>query len=651
MSDAKWRLMVDWSGNGDFSGTDDDITAATLGLSLRHMRDLKTEYMDAARLDIRLANSDHKYSPPNASSTLHGKLKPGRKVWLSAAFPCDEFGGAAGASLANRAPEYGSAYRWTATQPSFRIAANGGAQTDGAGAGRRIATMNFGIAHASFGCDFTRGSDAATHGGLALRYSDANNFLYVRFTANKAQLRKVENGSDALLAEATLQWNAGDKRFVQVVLHGNLIRVFVNRRQVLTARSTFNAAATKHGLYCDGAASHLWHRFGGWVSLFYGDLHSIDPQPGASECRIRAYDEMRRLESVTLYMYATSSFPQTSDEILDDILDYAGIDAAFRLPDTGAELVPKLWSPPLWDAQAMDEIQSLQDEEDGFIYVDGHGFWRLEKRDHRKAAPHTTAKATLQSRGGSANAYFSALEWSDGADNIENKLFMRIRDARNNGHRTAWTLGETPYFNANETREFLAESKDFDVVGGQLTPQANIDYKANSRADGAGTDITAQVSVTYPATRLYNGKGTLIRVRFGSAAGYLTRLAMRTANALTYNAPLLLTAENASSQAVYGQRIRSIDARWTRETQRAQATLDNRIARRASPRTALTATLLNGTSANTLLMLQLRLSDRVSVRYTDMGVNGDFFVEGRSLEVTQGGKRVKRTLLLQAAGS
>ena len=83
------------------------LRGATLGLSLRHMRDLKTEYMDAARLDIRLANSDHKYSPPNASSALHGKLKPGRKVWLSAAFPCDEFGGAAGASLANRAPEYG----------------------------------------------------------------------------------------------------------------------------------------------------------------------------------------------------------------------------------------------------------------------------------------------------------------------------------------------------------------------------------------------------------------------------------------------------------------------------------------------------------------------------------------------------------------
>ena len=650
MSEAKWRVMVDWSGDGRFAGANDDVTGATLGLSLRHIRDLKTEYIDPARLDIRLANSAHKYSPPNAASALHGKLKPGRKVWLSAAFPCDEFGGAAGSALANRAPEYGSAYLWTATKPGFRIAANGRAQTSGASAGRRIATMDFGIADASFGCDFTRGSDATTHGGLTLRYSDANNFLYTRFTPNKAQLRKVQNGGDTLLAEATLKWDAGDKRFVQAVLHGELIRVFVNRQEVLSAQSSFNASATRHGMYCDGAADHLWQQFGGWVSLFYGDLHSIDPQPGDGECRIRAYDEMRRLENVTLYMYATSSFPQTSDEILDDILNYAGVDAALRLPDTGAQLVPKLWSPALWDARAADAIQSLQDEEDGFIYVDGHGFWRLEKRGHRSASPHTTARAVLRSVSGGTDAYFSALEWSDGVDNIENKLFMRIRDATNHGHRTAWTLGETPYFNAGETREFLAESKDFDVVGGQLTPQANADYTANTKADGAGADITAQVSVTYPATRLYNGKGTLIRVRFGSTAGYLTRLAMRTANALTYNAPLLLTAESASSRTAYGQRIRSIDAHWTRETRHAQTTLDTRLARRASPRTTLRVTLPNGSDANTLAMLQLRLSDRVSVRYADMGVSGDFFIEGHRLEVEQGDRRVKRTLLLQAAG-
>lgn len=648
MSEAKWKLLVDWQGDSRFAGVDDDITDATLQLSLRHMRDLKTEYMGAAQLDIRLANSDHNYSPPNARSSLFGSLKPGRKVWLRAAFPYDEFSDSHGALLADHSPQYGSKYRWTTPNRDFSIAPEGGAQTNGPHTGKRIATMDFGLTDVSFGCDITLGSDTNRHAGLAMRYTDTSNFLYIQATGDALQFRKVEQGTDSLIAQSALQWDSGIRRFVHVELHGDLIRVFVDRQQIIAARSAFNTSATQHGMYCDSAADHLWQQFGGWVSLFYGDLHSIDPQPNRQECRIRAFDEMRRMEDITLYMYATASLPQTSNEILGDILRYAGVSSEHRMLDTGDELVPQLWSPSLWSVQAADEISRLQDEESGFIYVDGHGFWRLENHSHRDSAPHTTARAVLHSSsGGSADAYYSALEWSDGVDNIENKLFMRIRDATNHGHRTAWMLGEAPYFNAGETREFLAESKDFDVVGGQLTPQANIDYTANTESDGAGTDITAQLSVTYPATRLYNGKGTLIRVRFGSTAGYLTRLAMRTANALTYDAPLLLTAENARSQGDYGQRVRSIDARWTREVQQAQATLDRRLGRRSSPRTALRATLLDGSDTNTLAMLQLRLSDRVALRYEDMGVNGAFFIEGHTLEITRGGKRFERTLLLR----
>ncbi|MYC07702.1 MAG: hypothetical protein F4X57_11125 [Chloroflexi bacterium] len=512
--------------------------------------------------------------------------------------------------------------------------------------------MDFALADASLGCDFTRGSNATQHGGLTLRYSDADNFLYISVNGSSVQLRKVEDGTDSLLAQAALEWNAADTHFIQAELHGESIRVFVGREHLITASSDFNTGATRHGLYCDGAADHTWRQFGGWASLFYGDLHSIEPQPNAKQCHIRAYDEMRRLENVTLYMYATSSFPQTSDEILGDILDYAGAESAARMLDTGAVLVPQLWSPALWDEQASDEIRRLQDEEDGFVYVDGRGFWRLESRTHRASAPHTKVRATLQATSDSddsAGAYFSSLRWSDGVGNIENKLFMRIRDATNDGHRTAWTLVEKPYFSAGETREFLAESKDYDVVGGQLTPKKNTDYTANTQADGGGADITDELIVTYPATRLYNGKGTLIRVRFGSTAGYLTRLGMRTVNALAFDAPVLVSSGNTSSQASYGQRIRSIDARWIREAHRAQATLDLRLARRSKPRAAIRVTLPNGSALNTLLTLQLRLSDRITLQYEAMGVDSDFYIEGSTLDVAQAGKRMERTLLLRQA--
>ena len=560
------------------------------------------------------------------------------------------FDGDADTILDDHAPDYGESYAWTTPDSDFRIARGGGAQTNGTRAGKRIATMDFGLADVSLGCGFTRGRNAIRHGGLTLRYTDADNFLYIRVNRGAVQLRKVENGSDTRLARVALSWDAMDTRFIQAELHSDSIRVFVDRRQVIAANSDLNASATRHGLYCDGAADHTWRQFGGWASLFYGDLHSIEPQPNTKQCHIRAYDEMRRLENATLYMYATSSFPQTSDDILGDILDYAGVESAERLLDTGTTLVPELWSPALWDVQAVDEIRRLQDEEDGFVYVDGRGFWRLESRNHRDYAPHTNARATLRSAShsdGRASAYFSSLQWSDGVDNIENKLFMRIRNATNYGHRTTWALSETPRFDAGETREFLAESKDFDVVGGQLQPKKNTDYTANTQADGGGADITDELTVTYPATRLYNGKGTLIRVKFGGTTGYLTRLGMRTVNALVFGAPVLVSAESASSEASYGQRIHSIDARWTRPAHRAQATLDARLARRSRPRAAIRVTLPNGSDLNSLLALQLQLSDRIRLLYEGMGVDGEFFIEGHTLELRQGGKRTERALLLR----
>ena len=146
--------------------------------------------------------------------------------------------------------------------------------------------------------------------------------------------------------------------------------------------------------------------------------------------------------------------------------------------------------------QATDEVYRLQDEEDGFVYVDGHGYWRLENRTHRTSGTHTASKATVKETDDTTNPYYSELVWDDGIVNVENMVFMRIRDATNNGAQTAWTLTEKPQFSANETKDFLAESKDYDVVAGQRTPVENTDYDANTAQDGSGTDISSELTVT-----------------------------------------------------------------------------------------------------------------------------------------------------------
>ena len=426
--------------------------------------------------------------------------------------------------------------------------------------------------------------------------------------------------------------------------------MFVDDAEVLEAQSSFNAAATRHGLYCDDDADHSWSDFGGWVSLFHGavDLVRPRPRPGAEYCYLRALDEMERLTSVTLYTHATAQLPQSSDDILGDMLDYADVSPTRRRLDAGATLVPDTWSPSIWNVRALDEVHRLQDEEDGLVYVDGHGYWRMESRGHRASGPHTAPLATLGDDGDGGGAYFSDLAWDDGAGNVENIVFMRIRDATNEGEQTAWTLTETPWFAANETKEFLAESRTYDTVGGQIRPRRGTDYAANTLRDGTGTDISREVRVSHPARGEFNGKGTLVRVTFGATPGYLTLLKLRTRNAFRNQDPVLVRAEDADSRRTYGERTMTIEARWTREADAALATVESRRDRRKDPKTVLRAVVPNGSRSNVLLMLQRSFSDRITVTYPDMGIDEDFFVEGRRITVGEGWTSVTAELLLQA---
>ena len=652
MAEAKWLVRVDWNDDGDFGDANEDVTPDVLGLTLEHFRDLGSEQVEAARLELQLKNDDHKYSPPNTGSPLRGNLKPGRKVCLRAAYPYDSFTGASGTQLASHTPDYDSGFAWTEDLRNFHVASGGtSAETDSVqGNGDCVATLDFGDADVSFGCDITRGTDTTDHGGLCFRFSNTTNYLYARVTGTAIEVRKVDAGADSQVATAAHTWATGAKKFLQVVLHGESVRVFVDETEVVDTTSSFNTSATRHGLFCDDEADHAWDGFGGWVSLFYGAVDSIRPRPrlGAQYCYLRALDEMERLTGATLYTYATSQLPQTSDEILGDMLDYADVGSTARQLDTGTTLVPDTWSPPIWGVMGTDEIHRLQDEEDGLIYVDGHGLWRLENRGHRTSAPHTTSLATIKETDDGTNPYFAELVWDDGTNNVENMVFMRVREATNQGAQTAWTLTEKPSFAANETKEFLAESKAYDVVAGQLSPVENTDYDANTQQGGGGTDISGELTVTHPNTADFNGKGTLIRVKFGATAGYLTLLKLRTLNALTYDDPLLVLAEDTASKGTYGRRIRSVEARWTREVDVAQATVDSRLAHKKDPKTVLNVVVPNGAKANMMLILQRRFSDRVTVSYGAMGISGDFFLEGHRIEVAEGWSTVTRELLLHA---
>ena len=89
----------------------------------------------------------------------------------------------------------------------------------------------------------------------------------MRVTGSAIEVRKVEAGADSQVATASHTWTWGQKKFVQVVLHGDSIRVFVDSDEEVDTSYSFNNTATRHGLFCDDHADHTWDGFGECVSL------------------------------------------------------------------------------------------------------------------------------------------------------------------------------------------------------------------------------------------------------------------------------------------------------------------------------------------------------------------------------------------------
>ena len=84
---GSYALLVDWNNNGDFTDSNDDISADTLSLSWSRGRDYASALQGrsvAGKLTATLINTDGKYSPSNTSSALTGNILPGRSIKLQA---------------------------------------------------------------------------------------------------------------------------------------------------------------------------------------------------------------------------------------------------------------------------------------------------------------------------------------------------------------------------------------------------------------------------------------------------------------------------------------------------------------------------------------------------------------------------------------
>lgn len=101
--------------------------------------------------------------------------------------------------------------------------------------------------------------------GVVLRYVDPNNWIGIRRRASDNNLVVVRlNGGDAeRIVAASLNGPPRLNSRLDVYMIGDLIRVHVDQREVLTVKTDFNANATRHGLWSFGNSTR-YHDFAVW---------------------------------------------------------------------------------------------------------------------------------------------------------------------------------------------------------------------------------------------------------------------------------------------------------------------------------------------------------------------------------------------------
>tara|TARA_Y100000310_G_scaffold50965_3_gene47066 strand:- start:3124 stop:5106 length:1983 start_codon:yes stop_codon:yes gene_type:complete len=652
------EVLVDWNDDGDFGDSDEDITSDVLRVSLDHFRDMKTEYMDGRIGTLELKNDDHKYSP--SKGTITG-LKPGRPAWIKAWYPYDAFTGDANTALSAHTPDEDSDFTWVdPTARNFELDGSGAARTDSGGSGYYLGYLEFNDTDVTIACDFKRGTDATDHGGILLRYVDSSNYGHVRVDGSTIKIFENVAGVHNEVSTANHTWADSTSKFLEIRVHGTSVRIFVDRVEIAMSNSgtmddaAFNAG-TKHGLISSGVADHTWDNFGGYRSLFFGRIDKIRPRPktGAEYCYIELIDEFELFKRDLLTGINGLSDNTRSDSSLDAILDNIAFSATKRQLEQATILMADLDEglKALVD-DGLSTIYRLQDEEDGFIYVDTDGFVTLEKREHRTNVPHTVSRATYKDTYDGSNPAFADLAWDDGIEAVENHIIVKYSRADKTSaqlwksEQASDTALAIP-IDASETMDFIIEVRDYDAAFSWTTPVASTDYLVNTQADGGGIDKTAQVTVSFQNTGTILGKFHHLRVVNNDASAYFITLLKVRGVGITYQDVTSMEDADSASQTAVGERRKIITCLFIDREQAAQDLATNRKDRRKDAKTQLMLTLASGDKHTLRNMIQRRLSDRVTVSYSDMGISEDFFVEGESWVIDEGGTMVEQQLQLR----
>ncbi len=408
--------------------------------------------------------------------------------------------------------------------------------------------------------------------------------------------------------------------------------------------SSFKTASPIYGLVLPARLMKIRMTVAGvTVTEWQGFLDTVEPQPrlgGSNQAVVRGIGPLGLMERADISVAVQTGI--LTGAAVGAILDGAGWPAADRVIDVGQTTMTRWWTSG--DVSALYALREVEATESGFIRETKDGKIGFEDRHHRLVSPHTSSVATYTDDPAGTLRYQPPRQM-DPLKEIFNVVQASVQTYSTGVLAVLWSLAAVPAIGASDTltlwptypNSSSVNASSLDGVGSWETPVATTDYTANSAADGSGTDLTGSLSVA--VTKFATAMKVVITNNAATAA-YLTKFQAR-GTPIVANAPIPVSDDDAASQAKYKLRTYPSPGRFIPTIEEANDHVRYHLSIRKSPQPVLTIPCSANRSAAQLSDAQNRdVSDRVTVvatGQTDLGINGDFFIEGIRHRVSKGG--------------
>ena len=397
--------------------------------------------------------------------------------------------------------------------------------------------------------------------------------------------------------------------------------------------SSFNASSPLNGSLLPGRLVQVEGTAGGTSYILWtGYLQRIVPKPdakGINSASLEAIGPSGFLNQRKVDMPMVTNM--LTGTAMGTILDNAGWGTARSL-DAGRTTMTRFWASR---EPTINALRLVEETEGGFVAEAKGGSILFEDRYHRLASPHTASQATFTDNP-SGTLFYTGIEQEDPLPGIFNIMEAEVQLFAVGSLATLWTLAESgtdsPLVEKDQSKSYWAQyptpDSPTDAVGvdAWTVPAGTTDYTASATA-GTGTELTASFAAT--ATR-YGNSMLVTMTNNGTSDGYLTKLQAR-GTPVTKLDPVKVSAEDGTSQSVYGERTYPSPARFIPDTGEAQDWCDWNLGIYKSPIPIVAISFVaNRNAAHMTQALSRDISDRITIVGTGsagLGVAEDFFIE------------------------